>query len=128
MKETSFRQRVVRSLKQYDPDAFSVCHSIENVFSRGFPDLFYINPQGRVLLIEFKSSTGKESPLQARFRQSCQKLRGAYHLRVRIELSKKAPPVLSVLETFWGSDGVVKHFFYDEFIDYLLQLGEPIHV
>jgi hypothetical protein len=125
MKETSFRQRVVKSLKQHDPDGFSVCHSIESVFSRGFPDLFYINPQGRVLLIEFKSATGKESALQARFRQSCQKLRGAYHLRVRIELSKKAPPSLSVLETFCGSKSVEKLFLYDDFITYLIHLGGP---
>jgi hypothetical protein len=123
MKESSFRQRVVKSLKQYDPDGFSVCHSIESVFSRGFPDLFYINPFGRVILVEFKSETGKESALQARFRQSCQKLRGSYHLRVRIVLEKKAPPCLSVLETFWGSESREKLFLYDDFITYLLHLG-----
>jgi hypothetical protein len=130
MKESSFRQRVMREIRLHDPEANFTGHSIESVHSRGFPDMFYINPKGTVLLVEFKRADARESALQERFRQACRVLNGSLHILARVYSVPKSPPEIKVsitgqTFTFWS--GEWEHVFkrrlsFDEFIQFLLNV------
>ena len=132
MKESSFRQRVMREIRLHDPEANFTGHSIESVHSRGFPDMFYINPKGTVLLVEFKRADAPESALQERFRQACRVLNGSLHILARVYSVPKSPPVIKVLMTgqtlnLWGSDWAFgelsqKPLSFDDFVLFLLNV------